>query len=74
LTPRELIDFNLLFQKRHLLAHREGMIDAKYIQKSGDTNYCEGQRIIIRDLDIRSLVDLISKLATEMRKIMNSID
>ena len=71
LTPGELSDLNLLFQKRHLLAHREGMVDDKYIQRSGDTNYRAGQRIIIGDVDIRRLVDMIIKLATGMRRVVN---
>lgn len=72
LTTGELSDLNLLFQKRHLLTHREGMVDAKYIQRSGDTSYQEGQRIIIRDVDVRCLVDLITKLAKGMRSAVNT--
>jgi len=71
LTPGELSDLKLLFQKRHLLAHREGMVDDKYIQRSGDTNFRAGQRIIIRDVDIRRLVGMITKLATGMRSVVN---
>ena len=70
-TAVEMSDLKILFQKRHLLAHREGMVDAKYIQRSGDTSYREGQRIIIRDIDARRLVGLITKLATEMRSVVN---
>ena len=70
LTPNELSDLKLLFQKRHLLAHREGMVDDKYIQRSGDRNYRVGQRIIIRNFDIRSLVDLITKLAKRMWSVV----
>lgn len=73
LTLGELSDLKLLFQKRHLLAHKEGMVDDKYIQKSGDTNYRAGQRIIIRDVEIRRLVDMITKLVTGMRSMVNPV-
>lgn len=72
LTPGELSGLKLLFQKRHLLAYREGMVDDKYMQRSGDTGYREGQRLIIRDVDARRLVDLITKLAAEVRRVVNN--
>jgi uncharacterized Zn finger protein (UPF0148 family) len=67
LTSSDLVDLKLLFQKRHLLAHREGIVDQKYIDRSGDITYRAGQRIIIKDSDIRRLVDLITKIANEIR-------
>lgn len=69
LTSSELVDLKLLFQKRHLLAHREGIVDQKYIDKSGDITYAVGQRIVIIDIDIRKLVELITKVANELRAI-----
>lgn len=35
------------FQKRHLLAHRMGVVDADYLQKTGDTTAREGRRIAV---------------------------
>jgi uncharacterized Zn finger protein (UPF0148 family) len=72
LTPAEMNDLNLLFQKRHLLAHKDGIVDDKYIQKTGDTSYKVGQRIVIKDSDVRRLVELITKLAKEIRAIAGS--
>jgi len=69
LTSSELVDLKPLFQKRHLLAHREGIVDQKYIDRSGDINYKAGQRIVIKDSDIRRLVDLITKIANEIRSV-----
>ncbi len=69
LTPAEMNDLNLLFQKRHLLAHKDGIVDDKYIQKTGDNSYKVGQRIVIKDSDVRRLVELITKLAGAIRAI-----
>lgn len=63
LTEEELKTLNILFQKRHLLSHNEGIVDSKYIQKSGDYSYKEGQRIVIVERDIDHLVVILEKLA-----------
>lgn len=72
LTPAEMNDLNLLFQKRHLLAHKDGIVDEKYLQKTGDSSYKVGQRIVIKDSDVRRLVELIAKLANEIRSVARS--
>jgi hypothetical protein len=72
LTPTEMNDLKLLFQKRHLLAHTEGIVDEKYIQKTGDNTYKVGQRIVVRNSEVRLLVELITKLAKEIRTLVGS--
>lgn len=68
LTPVELADLLRLFQQRHVLAHCEGIVDQDYITKSGDSVYAIGQRLVIRDDAVSRLVQLVSKLTTELRK------
>lgn len=63
LSEEELRLLVILYQKRHLLAHNEGIVDAKYTQKSGDKTYKEGQRIVISAKDIDILVSSLEKLA-----------
>jgi hypothetical protein len=63
LTEEELKGLGILYQKRHLLAHNEGIVDLKYIQKSCDSSYKEGQRIVIVGRDIEVLVSALEKLA-----------
>jgi hypothetical protein len=58
----------LLFQKRHLLAHSDGIVDARYVKESGDGTYKEGQRIAVMVQDIEDLVALVSTLAIDIRK------
>lgn len=69
LNQKELMDLKLLFQKRHLLAHCEGIVDQRYIDKSGDNSYKVGQRIVIKVDDINDLLYLIEKITKELRKI-----
>lgn len=62
LSPTGLARLNILFQRRHLLAHREGIVDNQYIQRSGDTKYTAGQRVVVRPEQVVALVDLVRKL------------
>ena len=59
---------NILFQKRHILEHNQGIVDEKYIQNSKDTSYKIGQRVVIKKEDTEQLLYIIKKLAAELRK------
>jgi hypothetical protein len=63
LSENEIKCLGILYQKRHLLAHNEGIVDTKYIQKSDDDTYKEGQRVVISSKDIDFLVYCLEKLA-----------
>jgi uncharacterized Zn finger protein (UPF0148 family) len=62
LTTRELTKLTIYFQQRHLLSHCEGIVDADYVAKSGDTTYQIGQHLLITQAAILDLVELIEKL------------
>jgi hypothetical protein len=62
LSTAELDLLNRLFLQRHLLAHREGLVDENYIAKTGDQNYREGQRLVVKEGAVRECVALIEKL------------
>lgn len=68
LTVDEMTRLNLLFQKRHLLAHTEGIVDQKYLDKTNDTSYKAGQRIVIKEKDVLELVGLVKKLVDTLRQ------
>jgi hypothetical protein len=61
LSNQELSTLNLYFQQRHLLAHRDGLVDADYIAKTGDQRYREGQRLVIREAAVRECLDVMSQ-------------
>jgi hypothetical protein len=57
-------DFDSLkiyYQQRHLLAHHEGIVDQRYIERSGDKTYHVGQRIVVTPANVKHMRDLISK-------------
>lgn len=47
LSADELEKANLMFQRRHIYEHNGGIVDEKYIQKSSDSSYKVGQRLVI---------------------------
>lgn len=67
LTAEELQGLKVLYQKRHLLAHNDGLVDGQYVTKSGDTTYREGQRIVIAARDVSELVGTLEKLGTGLK-------
>lgn len=66
LIEADLMNLNVLYQKRHLLAHNEGIVDEKYINNSGDNKYKVGQRIVISKENVDLLVRCLTLLATEL--------
>lgn len=68
LTENQFERLNILFQRRHLLQHTEGIVDEKYLEKSSDNKYKSGQRIIVKEKDAIELVDYIKTLTTEIKK------
>lgn len=59
---------NILFQRRHLLQHTEGIVDQKYLDKSVDNKYNIGQRVIIKEKDVLEFVGYIKVLTDKIRK------
>lgn len=51
------------FQKRHLLAHKLGIIDADYVSKTGCAPILLGRKVTITDGDARALVTHLKILA-----------
>lgn len=68
LNAQDFFDLNELFQKRHLLSHTEGIVDQKYIDKSGDKTYKVGQRIVVKEGDILILIKLIKTIVDTLRQ------
>jgi uncharacterized Zn finger protein (UPF0148 family) len=66
LDRRQLVAISRMFQQRHLLAHRQGLVDEDYIRRCGHTSYRIGQRLVIRKAAVRECLTLVEKLAAGM--------
>jgi hypothetical protein len=70
LDTNELTGLHVLFQKRHLLMHSDGVVDTDYIQKTGDHEYTIGQRIVIREQHVMRLLASVETIGIELRKLV----
>lgn len=66
LKPEELAALQRIFQQRHLLAHRQGLVDQDYIARSGDTRYKVDQRIVVRSDAVLEAATIVEKLISGM--------
>jgi hypothetical protein len=57
----------------HLLLHNEGIVDSRYIEKTNDSTYKVGQRIVIKDIEILHLADIIIKVAIKINLLVKSV-
>lgn len=68
LDPDDLTFLQRAFQRRHLLAHTQGIVDQDYVSRTGDPDYRLGQRVVIRASAVLECVDLIEKLASGLAR------
>jgi hypothetical protein len=73
LTPSEHAALVRYFQQRHLLAHREGLVDEDYLKRSRDTTYRVGQRLVIREANGRECATLVRKLGTALQASVDGL-
>jgi len=71
ITSAEIKVLNQQFQKRHLLQHKEGIVDQKYLNNSGDNSYVVGQRIVIKERDVIELRSIIEKVIVKLKAILD---
>ena len=64
--PEEWRAAVVAFQKRHLIAHRLGVVDQDYIDKTGDSRAVVGRKIIVDAGDVKVLIRTIKTLAPRM--------
>lgn len=57
---------NRVFQKRHLLAHKMGVIDEDYVQKANDPGAVVGRRIRVSNDEVRSATRIVEALGRRL--------
>lgn len=50
---------NVMFQKRHLIAHRSSIVDQKYLDKTSDKSVKLGQKIMINRAELDKFINLM---------------
>lgn len=72
-APDEWRAATMGFQKRHLVAHKMGVIDQDYITKTTDTRAVVGRKISIGADEVRELTRIINTLATRVSEILQKL-
>ena len=64
-----------MFQKRHLIAHKMGVVDREYVSRSGDRGVVVGRRVVIDADEIQRLADLLSSggesISNQFKRLAN---
>lgn len=70
LNSEEMNDLVIFFQERHLLSHKEGIVDQEYLDKSNDRAYSLGQKLVIKRAAVHRLADLLEKLSARLQLLL----
>lgn len=70
LTNTEIDTLTIFTQRRHLLEHKGGIVDAKYLTATNDNAYKPGDRLIIRNDDVLLLAKLILKIIKQISSLV----
>lgn len=65
-TPNEWRSCCGGFQKRHLIAHRMGVVDEEYIKKSGDTAAVVGRKAVLTSAEVSALIEVVEKVGKRL--------
>ena len=65
-APSDLASVQRAFQKRHLLAHKMGVIDQGYLSATTESPSLLGRRVSIASSEVRALVAHLQMLGVEL--------
>jgi hypothetical protein len=54
------------FQKRHLLAHKMGVIDEEYMQKVNDPGAVVGRRITLTGTEVETCIGIVEAMGRRL--------
>lgn len=72
LTAAELDFLKIMVQRRHKIGHGQGMVDQRYVEKSGDTSFEPGQRLVVRAGEVIRLASILEQLVVGLRRVSSN--
>lgn len=73
-TPDEWQAATQGFQQRHVVAHKMGVVDDEYIEKTGDKNAIVGRKIVVNADEVRLLTQIMSSLAARLAAALQDLE
>jgi len=71
-APADWTHVNRAFQKRHLLAHKMGVVDADYLSATGDSPSLLGRKVSILAPEVRELSGRLLELGRELFTLLEA--
>ncbi len=71
-SPTDWAHVRRAFQKRHLLAHKMGVVDEGYLSETGDPPSLLGRKIAISTPEVRELVTTLQSLGRELFRLLEA--
>ena len=72
IEPADWAQVQRAFQKRHLLAHKMGVVDEDYLSATGDTSTLLGRKITVSAPEVSKLVDRLKSLGVELFRALEA--
>jgi hypothetical protein len=63
---------SIAFQKRHLIAHKSGVVDEQYISATGADSTILGHKVPLSEAEVRQLSDLVVALGAKLLEALPS--
>jgi hypothetical protein len=64
---------HIAFVRRHVIAHRGGVIDEQYLEETDEPTHLRGRRVVVAGGDISRLSEIILKLGTFLVQQLPSV-
>ena len=71
--PDEWATASRCFQKRHLLAHKMGVVDHSYVNETGDTQAVVGRKIRITGSEVEELAEILRRIGNHLATHLNRL-
>ena len=60
------------FMRRHLIAHRSGVVDQKYLDETGEPSTVLGRRLVVDPAQVIGLADAVERLGVTLIRLLPS--
>lgn len=70
LNPQDMDFLRIMVSRRHKIGHCQSIVDAKYVQQSGDRAYEVGQRLVSRPHHVLRLAAVLESLIHGLRALV----
>lgn len=58
------------FQKRHVIAHKSGIVDREYVNRTGDCEAVVGRKIRVTADEVRELISLVCRMGQHLVEVL----